>query len=1165
MRGRHAAVVAQVFASVHLKKDKNKKMAHGVGVGVSVGLAVAAAVLLATTAQGRALPGGAAEGEGRSATWVGAHARLDAPLAGGRRRAAGGQQPRVPPVARAGPRALGRRAAPLQGAGRRVRARVPALGLPLALALALAGRRRRRGPRRARRCGAARPVPPPAPAGRRGPRSLRVRRDPGLSVSVSDPVPKQSQQTKQAGAVPPWLLADRRVRIRHSRHTLDKPFDARYAAACRQWFRAVLPVVAEHQVTNPTAKLPCVILLQIENENFESIFSFPLGSADDMRFLARVARDCNITVPLFHNDGFEQASWISFDNPKIVAGREKFGLDLYAFDKYVVFAPTSSPMALIRNADSVNSSAQAAAAWPEWSTDTVEAAMDSMESTVRAFGGCAASGPLFIAELQGGWFNHYKLACSYDSIYNYFGEDYTRLMYDSSLAQGVSILNFYMGYGGTNWGTIGDPDVYTSYDYSACIREFGYVSGRARKLRLAIGFTRSMDPILTATDRIPAKSQTIVVTPRKFFNCQRISVSPKIAELAFMRNFSHDRGSKYRVKLVKRPDVVLAGVLGYKQSFVALGAYSSETSGLHLLFSTAPIHVRTHVVVENGQKTEVWIIQNDAKIGGELAFQGDVRVTKSHGNLQPVVKSVKSANCSVVSFAGSYGWCSLANPDNSSSDKSNEKENTPAELLVLCLPEDDLYTLTPYFEEAFWFSGSTDDQALYEAAKSSDPFSVAWGAYSIQHDIKAKTFDIEWQSVEEKVLCLFSPAAKEVGGVYGFEPFVDDNHPLSKFPGLVVRYRTRVHKMPTLAKIQMGRFHSWQTRTTNFSEYEWKPLEFIGSDKTVPSMDTIDLCYTSGHVIYRLTIPQSEYTPKESAVLKISLNIRHRVTIYLNDQHIVGGHMTYALQIFKAGAKQGPDVFSDYKEYILPTEKMHSGGKDGRDNFVYVVVESFGLNRQPFVFDDVRNARGILNVKLQEETVGIWGMKRRRRVVCGIDIAGVDVRTVADAYNLCGFPDEDQATGWSALTSKTAVEKRDNNDAVAVLRLEKTRAAPQWFQGLLEIDARVAQKAGGLKVPLRLHVTGSATAHFWVSGLYLARYYGNGDCVQHDFYIPDTFVTTAVEGKLPIKILLYGGRGDEGDDWIGVEVKGWEIADGWSGNLVDGNGAVFGVLEESLL
>jgi hypothetical protein len=65
--------------------------------------------------------------------------------------------------------------------------------------------------------------------------------------------------------------------------------------------------------------------------------------------------------------------------------------------------------------------------------------------------------PIFIPELQGGWFNHYQLEHTYDQIFNFFGEDYTKLIYETTLAQGSTMASLYIPYGGTNWGSLGDP------------------------------------------------------------------------------------------------------------------------------------------------------------------------------------------------------------------------------------------------------------------------------------------------------------------------------------------------------------------------------------------------------------------------------------------------------------------------------------------------------------------------------------------------------------------------------------------------------------------------------------------------------------------------------------------------------------------------------------
>jgi len=51
------------------------------------------------------------------------------------------------------------------------------------------------------------------------------------------------------------------------------------------------------------------------------------------------------------------------------------------------------------------------------------------------------------------------------------GAAFERVFYKNLYSFGATILNFYMTFGGTNWGNLGHPGGYTSYDYAAPIRE----------------------------------------------------------------------------------------------------------------------------------------------------------------------------------------------------------------------------------------------------------------------------------------------------------------------------------------------------------------------------------------------------------------------------------------------------------------------------------------------------------------------------------------------------------------------------------------------------------------------------------------------------------------------------------------------------------------------
>jgi hypothetical protein len=78
--------------------------------------------------------------------------------------------------------------------------------------------------------------------------------------------------------------------------------------------------------------------------------------------------------------------------------------------------------------------------------------------------------PYSILEFQGGSFDPWG-GPGWDKCYTLVGSAFERVFYKNLYSFGVTFLNFYMTFGGTNWGNLGHPGGYTSYDYAAPIRE----------------------------------------------------------------------------------------------------------------------------------------------------------------------------------------------------------------------------------------------------------------------------------------------------------------------------------------------------------------------------------------------------------------------------------------------------------------------------------------------------------------------------------------------------------------------------------------------------------------------------------------------------------------------------------------------------------------------
>jgi len=455
------------------------------------------------------------------------------------------------------------------------------------------------------------------------------------------------------GGFPAWLLARREVRIRHLKRTAKKQYDPAFARYSRRWMKEFVSIMKDHEITtNPGG---CVIGLQIENELFRKKV-IRLGLDRHMEDLSRDARTYGATVPLFHNDAMMIGSWVGGKKPDAAS------VDWYGFDSYIIWCPQQY------RSDKEGT--------PQWKDRQFSRRIDKKEKEFRGYGGWNRDTPFFIPELQGGWFNQWCVDHGFDEIYDYYGDDYTRAVVESFMAQSMSMFSMYMYYGGTNWGTTGDPDVYTSYDYSANIREYGYLSNRLRKLRLTRLLVRSLEPDLLESDAVEPMGMSC--------NLEDVLIRHRRAasgvDFYFFRNFNSNKQTEFEVSL---PDGEKArGSLRYRSSFIGVG--NVNIPGFHLKLSTMPLLVK--MPLDDG---ELWVFQAG---GGEILFgegnltaSGDVEIEQRDRSV--CVRFLRPGSAKLTSEEGRV-------------------------LTLLALEEEDALTLTADFE----------DRELKR---------IAWGAYSI--------------------------------------------------------------------------------------------------------------------------------------------------------------------------------------------------------------------------------------------------------------------------------------------------------------------------------------------------------------------------------------------------------------------------------------------------
>jgi beta-galactosidase GanA len=192
-----------------------------------------------------------------------------------------------------------------------------------------------------------------------------------------------------------------------------------FEAASDQWLSEIDPIIAAHQITNGGD----VILYQVENELYANL---PATEGYMAEVEAKAKAD-GIDVPLIGNEGdtFEGTA----ANP-----------DIPGYDSYPDGFDCSDPSGFTQP--------------PGFSPEPGK--------------------PLELPEFQGGSYDSWGGA-GYAKCYALTGPDFENVFYKSNFSQGTTIQSNYMAVGGTNWGWLPAPFMYTSYDYGAGIQETGEI------------------------------------------------------------------------------------------------------------------------------------------------------------------------------------------------------------------------------------------------------------------------------------------------------------------------------------------------------------------------------------------------------------------------------------------------------------------------------------------------------------------------------------------------------------------------------------------------------------------------------------------------------------------------------------------------------------------
>ncbi|KAG9315962.1 glycoside hydrolase family 35 protein [Chiua virens] len=322
-----------------------------------------------------------------------------------------------------------------------------------------------------------------------------------------------------------------------------------WKAAWQDYIQAIIRETVPYQITEGGP----VIAIQLDNEYSQS----PISHAQYFLDLQSVFKNSSIVVPLTANDAGAERNWINGTG----------SVDIYGIDAYPQNFDCSHPKV--------------------W--NPVDTSYYSYHASVNP------GHPLYFPEFQGGAFDAWgPTAPGYEPCRILTGSDFESVFNLNLWAANAKLINYYMLYGGTSWGGLPFPGVYTSYDYGSAIAENRELTDKYSELKRQGLFLRS-SPEFYKTDYIgdsasgavemtnDAAFATLLTNPdtNASFFVARQNDSTSTATTNFKLKVTTSAGS------FQIPRVASAITLSGRQSKVVVTDYSFGSS--KVLYSTAQV------------------------------------------------------------------------------------------------------------------------------------------------------------------------------------------------------------------------------------------------------------------------------------------------------------------------------------------------------------------------------------------------------------------------------------------------------------------------------------------------------------------------------------------------------------------------------------------------
>ncbi|KAG8689056.1 hypothetical protein FRC11_004226, partial [Ceratobasidium sp. 423] len=285
------------------------------------------------------------------------------------------------------------------------------------------------------------------------------------------------------GGIPHWVTSETAGHLRTN--------STDYARTWEPYIDAIADILVKGnwQIGDKTGGP--VIAVQLENEYLSTHSPGHKYKAPYMAALAKRFVDRGVVVPLTYNDAYMGGNYATGEIDQCEEGQEegaedgshgkgRCGVELYGVDSYPQRFDCSNPDV-----------------WNPVVTTYHDFHMNTNPHE-----------PLYIPEFQGGSFDawgggtkHGWAGAGYEACRQLTGPEFSQVFNLGLWANNAKMINLYMLYGGTTWGYMTFPGVYTSYDYGAGITETRRLTSKYAELKRQGLFLRSV-PEFYATDVI---------------------------------------------------------------------------------------------------------------------------------------------------------------------------------------------------------------------------------------------------------------------------------------------------------------------------------------------------------------------------------------------------------------------------------------------------------------------------------------------------------------------------------------------------------------------------------------------------------------------------------------------------------------------------------------